>query len=172
MLNSKILCLDVALANMGAAVWSATLKEFVHAECIRTEKQASRYASLDRVRRSQQICSRLDTITAMHEPSFVMAELPHGSQNANAATSLGLASGLVIAFCAARRLPLYVIQPSWTKKFVGGNEKSLVINKVKTIFDVSRRLKDRGTTEHIADAMICVAVARNRPELKAIHRLL
>lgn len=171
MQNSTVLCLDVALSNVGVAVWSSRSKRFVHAECIRTERQDSRYASLDRARRCQQICGRLVTIMDLYSPSCVLAELPHGSQNANAATSLGLASGLVIALCASRMLPLHVIQPVWTKKFVGGNDKSLVINKAVSIFG-SERLKMRGTTEHIADAMICIAVARTRPEMRSIKNLL
>lgn len=163
-----ILCLDVAFAHLGVAVWNCRFNKFIHWDVIVTKpipkKKRLTYQNEDSVRRCQEITRRLDTITAKYHPSLILAELPSGgSQGVKPAVCMAMALALVSTFAEIRGLQLYPVQPMETKRIVsdkGKVPKEKVIQFVEKRFSI--KFPKNNLTEHIADAMMTIEVARTR----------
>lgn len=162
--GNRTLCVDLAFANVGVAIWDSVKREFVYTECFSTTKQKSEYASGDRIRRCQVLISRWSTIMELHPFKQILAEVPHGSQSAKGAIALGLCTGALIAFSELRKIPLFVSQPTWTRKFLGGVKgKQPAIDYVTQNYG-EQYLPGTAGDEHVADAMILIAIALAHPE--------
>ena len=156
--SSNILCLDVAFANLGYAVFSKTEREFIDYGVISVEKEETRYVAESNQRRCSSIALSLDRLIRQHSPALVIAELPHGGAiSSRASVCMGMSVGVVSAMVAIHALTLVVVQPSAIKRLVapkGAVTKEDVIQCLKTKFGIE--LPRSGRTEHIADAMMAL----------------
>lgn len=174
-----ILCLDVAFANLGVAVWTST-DGFILGQVLTTtpEKKSGGkrhvYVSDDNVRRCQHLADELNAIMARWNSAVVLAEMPTGGgQNSKAVQAMGMALAVVSTVCALRGVSLHTIQPSETKKLVGakGNgkiDKVLVQNFIEKIQPGFLSAFNKGQREHVADAAICIEIARRSPYLRGL----
>lgn len=179
-LHADILCLDVAFANLGIAIWNQRQQKFSHGQVLTTtpEKKSGGkrhvYVSDDNVRRCQHLADELVAIMARFGTRTVLAEMPTGGgQNSKAVQAMGMALAVVSAVCALRGVSLHTIQPSETKKLVGakGNgkiDKVLVQNFIEKIQPGFLSAFNKGQREHVADAAICIEIARRSPYLRGL----
>lgn len=163
-----VVCLDVAFSNTGVAVWNCRLREFVFTDVIVThgtpKKKRTGYVADENIQRCQTIAGRLATIMARYKPRHVIAEMPHGgARQYRSGVCMAMALAVVSTTCKLRGVPLYPTQPGETKRIIslkGEVTKSAVIRHVEKKFGVT--LTHRSLNEHVADAMMCVEVARRR----------
>lgn len=168
-----VLCLDVAFANTGAAVFCLRQERFIHAEVITTSPSKlgkSMYAVDDYHRRSTELFSRLDTIMVRHGCRKIVAEMPTGgSKSSRAASMMAMASAIVFCLSISRKVPLVCMRPSQTKALVrpkGEVSKEEVQALVGAAFPhgAESLWPKNASREHVADAMACwMAYAASRP---------
>lgn len=166
----KILCLDPSLTAFGYSVLQG--RTILEVGCIKTESSSSKLRIRkgdDRMRRVSEINHVLLGIIHKYNIGYIIAELPHGSQSASAAISMGLVSA--IAQTIADTLDIGI---EW---FSEGDAKHCLLNKqsatkqaiievIDTLYDVpwtDIKYKD----EAIADSLAIHYVAsKHSPILK------
>jgi Holliday junction resolvasome RuvABC endonuclease subunit len=161
-LSHPILCLDVAFCNLGVAVFDFFQRKFLHTEIISTEKDEDyRLIASDNQRRCALLINSLERIRQQYKPQLVLAEMPTGaSRNSRASHQMGLAFGLVVAFCFLKDLELNVISPLAVKRLIG---KRRSVSKIEiqqfVISHWGEKFLPKGAKrEHVADAMALIAV--------------
>lgn len=100
--NVRILVCDPSLREFGAVVVCGM--NVIYGVCLKTEKTEKKHkirVADDRVRRIEELASELTEIIEMYEIQYIISELPHGSQDAVAATSLGLVTGMLQGIASA-----------------------------------------------------------------------
>ncbi len=162
--SATVLCLDVAFANTGVAVFCPRRERFTHAEVVTTAPAANRkdiYAVDDHQRRCSELFSRLETIMERHGCRQIVAELPSGgSKSSRAASMMAMAAAVVFSLSTARRIPLVCMRPSQTKQLVrpkGEVTKEDVQVLVRKHFPHAAETlwPKTASREHVADAMAC-----------------
>jgi len=116
----------------------------------------------DTVRRVREINHQLLSIINKYNVNYVISELPHGSQNANAAVMIGIVTGILQTICDCKQLGI-----EWYSE---GDAKKHLIGKIaatkRTIIDAIDDLYDMPWTntkyidEATADAMAIYHVAK------------
>lgn len=132
--EALILCLDLALANTGAAVVKLTpegdLLEYV--ETIHTEKtdktsmrRAKMRVSSDEWRRTKELCQGLERLIQVYRPAHVFIECPTGgSKSANAARSMAVARGAACAVISSTNVPVTLVTPFEAKQAATGSKSA------------------------------------------------
>ena len=180
----RILCLDLALANTGAAVLSLESKDrLLHVHVIQTEagKKSARVAD-DEWRRSAELSRALENMVAEWSPARVFIECPTGgSKSAKAAKSMALARGVACGTLTSLGVPCTLVTPFEAKRATTGNanaSKEEVREAVISRFpDFDGWIKGRsgkvvkGVNEHAYDAVsVYMAALRTKhyKELKSV----
>lgn len=165
--------IDAAMSNMGfvkVVVNSATLEitKVLDLKVVSTEPDTSKgiRKSHDRLRRGRDL---LQEMRAFCYGGFLAcAEVPEGSQSADAAWSLGLATGLLCA-CS---LPMVEVSPLDVKKITGqrGADKEAMrqwaYNKFPDAPWIEYRGRRTNINEHAADALAAVYAAREKERFR------
>lgn len=150
------LYIDPSLSATGYAIFYGNKIKKVG--CIKTEsewKMRKTSKGVDRLRRLTYINSIIVDIMQRYNISFVASELPHGSQSAAAAVSLGLITGNIKGICDALDIPIEWYGEWMSKKAVLGKfegTKEEMIKSIDAIYNVHWQ-KAKYKNEAIADAI-------------------
>jgi len=148
----------------------------VHMGCIKTESQTKKLrirAGDDRVRRFMEISTYIYNKIQRHNVSYMLSELPHGSQNASAATMIGAVIGILCTLSATLNIGIEYYSEGDTKKFLFGRgtvEKQEMVQKIRQIYKIELP-KEKYKQEAIADAMAVYHLAKQHsPVIKLLTR--
>ena len=143
--------------------------------CIKTEPKPKKLRigkeAADRIRRVKRINRILKAVIKKYQVNYIVSELPHGSQSAAAATSLGLISGAVQSMSDFLDIPIEWYSEGDSKKALLGK---LTATKEETIIAVSKLYdvkwaKVKYKDEAVADAIsVYVAALKHSPYLKTV----
>lgn len=140
--EGTILTNDPSMTAWGWAVihWDGIVEEV---GCMKTEPE-SKVRRIrkgdDTMRRADDLSRVLNKILKLHDVQYILTEVPHGSQSAQAADKLGICKGLVIDLARSNELPIEWYMEWDAKKFLF-NKKS--VTKEETIQKVKLVLGDR-----------------------------
>jgi Holliday junction resolvasome RuvABC endonuclease subunit len=172
--NPKILACDPSFTAWGWAVFQNHTR--IDSGCIKTEpspKKNKVRKGDDRIRRIGELYDILLEVIQSHKIDFIVAELPHGSQNAQAAIMMGSVAAILMGFDKLLGIPVEWYTEDDAKKTLLGRKsasKADVIAAVEETFD-DRITGFKYVQEAIADAMAIYNVAqKNSPTLKILLR--
>ena len=158
-----ILTNDPSITAWGYAVLDAQ-SNVLTAGCIKTEPQYKKRRIRkgdDTVRRVSEINQRLLKVIRHYKVSYILTELPHGSQNASAAVMIGIVTGVVQTLSDALELGVEWYSEMDAKKCLLGKNsatKREVLNAIVEKYDApwkGVKYKD----EAVADALAVHHVA-------------
>lgn len=158
------MCLDVAFRNVGVAI--VHQKTIQHVGVITTEKTKFKMArkSDDNADCCAIIASALVKLMHQFNIQGIVAELPHGSQNAASAIQMGMATGVVAAVAATLQIPIAYVTEFEGKKATLNKRaatKEEMINYALNNWKYDGFPKTKGKMEHIADALAAYTAAEN-----------
>jgi len=139
--NFNILTNDPSFTAWGWAVLTPAGK-ILETGCIKTaptEKKLRMRKGDDRVRRTTEICMQLLAIIKKYNVSFMTSELPHGSQNANAAIMMGVVVGILQGIACTTGISLEWFSEGDAKMRVLGKRSAAkleMITAIDKIYDV------------------------------------
>lgn len=170
----NILACDPSFTAWGWAVVSE--RNVVDFGVISTKPQAKKMKIRegdDRIRRIGEIYSELKDIIAKHRVYYIVAELPHGSQNAKAAIMMGSVAAILSGFDQLRGVPVEWYSENDAKKALLGRisaSKGEVVQAVAERFDWPQT----GTQyidEAVSDALAIYNVAlQQSPTVKFLNQ--
>lgn len=168
-----ILCCDPSIRGYGYVTLDESFN-ILESGAIRTVKMSKKLRIRegdDRVRRIGEINDILIGIIKSYPIDFICAELPHGSQSAVSAMSLGLVTALTHTLAQAYNIPIEWYSEGDAKKALIGKRtatKNEVIEAVDRLYQVP--WTNTGyKNEAIADSLAIFNVAKkNSPLLKLI----
>lgn len=134
-----ILAIDPSLTAFGYSI--ICNDKVLTCGCIKTVPSTKKLRirkSDDRMNRISDINQTLIAIIKEYPINFIVAELPHGSQNANAAISLGLVSGSIQGMSDFLNIGLEWYSEGDCKKALLGKHTA---TKEETIIAISRKYK-------------------------------
>lgn len=137
--NYNILCCDPSLTAFGYAVMDCLKSDkeaTVAFGCIKTGSKSKMLRIRkgdDRCRRYTEIAETLKMVIEQNEVKYVLAELPHGSQNAVAATSLGGVTGLLIGLCLGLDIGIEWYSEGDSKKWLLGKSSGAKANTIREV---------------------------------------
>lgn len=152
-----ILTMDPSLSAWGYAVVDGN-GSILDAECIKTESQAKKRRIRkgdDRVRRISEINQQLLDIIGKYQVNYLLSELPHGSQTANAAVMVGVVAGIVQSFSDILNIPIELYYEGDAKKALLNRQsatKQEIIDEIDTLYNVPWT-KAKFRNEAIADSL-------------------
>lgn len=136
--------------------------------CIKTapehKKQRIRKGD-DTVRRVSEINQELVRIIKTYNVTYLLSELPHGSQNASAATMIGIVIGIVQTISNTMDLGVEWYGENDSKKAVLGKQsatKTEMVSAIKKLYPNMMWKNVKFKDEAIADAMAVYYVARQQ----------
>lgn len=171
-----ILSLDPSLTAFGWVITRGT--RIILAGCIKTapaNKKLRIRKGDDRTRRVSEIVGILFDLIKEYNVTYIISELPHGSQSAVAAIALGLVTGAVQAMADVLGIGLEWFSEADAKKAVLGKNsatKQEMIDKIHILYNyrvpwTNTKYKD----EAIADSLAIHYVAmKQSPTLKMIMK--
>jgi len=173
--DPTILTNDPSFTAWGWAVLDVKGK-VIATGCIKTEpehKKLRTRVSDDRARRTAEIARKILALVRMYNVHVILTEVPHGSQNANAAVMIGIVMGVIttIAECLGHPIEFYSEQDA--KKALLGKKSA---TKDETVVAISRLYKYPATgkkyiDEAVADALAVHYVANQQsPMLKMMKQ--
>lgn len=144
--------------------------------CIKTEPEAKKRKIRegdDRARRTREIISQLEAIITKYKVSYIVAEQPHGSQNAKAAIMMGVVVGIMESFNVLRNISLEWYSEADAKKALLGRNsatKKQIQDGVALLYDV-KWARIKYIDEAVADSLaVYYAAECNSPTLKYLNR--
>lgn len=160
-----VLTNDPSLTAWGYAVIRLPEEEILCVGCIETEPQAKvnriRQGD-DRVRRIHELNIILLDVIDKYKVNYIIAELPHGSQNAAAATMVGMAADKVQTIGDCLKISVEWYSENDAKKHAVGKKKITkddMVNLMQEIYP----FKDDGSKKRnsgIADSLAVYHVAK------------
>jgi Holliday junction resolvasome RuvABC endonuclease subunit len=132
--------------------------KIIETGCVKTapeNKKTRIRKSDDTVRRISEINKILLELIRKHNVDFILSEAPHGSQNASAATMIGIVAGMVQTISDTLEIPVEWYSEMDSKKFVLGKKsavKSEMIDAITKLYDVPWK-KVKYHDEAVADAI-------------------
>lgn len=137
-----------------------------------TKKKKIR-ASDDRARRVREIIQQLDRIITKYHVTYIVSEMPHGSQNHSGAIMIGIVAGILEGFNVLKNIPLEWYLENDAKRALFGRisaSKAQVIEAVDSLYEVYWT-KTKYVDEAVADALaIYYAAECNSPTLKFMNK--
>lgn len=176
----KILANDPSITAWGWVVlkFKDGTPEIIDSGCIKTEPESKARKirkSDDRVRRLDEISRALQDLHMKHRLDWVVSELPHGSQNAQAAMTIGAVAGLMSCYAVVNELPIEWYSEGDCKKHLLGKRSA---TKKETIDCIIRQYGDEWVTgtkykdEAVADALAVFHIAKDTsPSLRHAYNL-
>ena len=169
-----VLTNDPSITAWGYAVLDAQDK-ILATGCIKTEplykKRRTRKGD-DTVRRVSEINQRLIKVIRHYKVTYLLTELPHGSQNASAAVMIGIVTGVVQTLSDALELGVEWYSEMDAKKCLLGKNsatKREVIAAIDNIYDVDwKGIKYKD--EAVADALAVHNVAKTQSSILQLFR--
>ncbi|MBN2570515.1 MAG: crossover junction endodeoxyribonuclease RuvC [Ignavibacteriales bacterium] len=166
----RILACDPSLTAWG---WAVLEEHLVVATGVITTKPNAKKRRIregdDRVRRTQELLRELDSIIRRYQVTYIVAELPHGSQNARAAIMMGIVTGALEGFNVLRNIPLEWYSENDAKKALLGHisaSKKEVIDSIDSLYEVPWT-DVKYVDEAVADALAIYYCAEcNSPTIK------
>ena len=144
--------------------------------CIKTDSESKKRrirVGDDDVRRVGEIISQLVRVIEKHNVSFIVTELPHGSQNSRGAIMIGVVIGIMQSFNVLQNIPVEWYSEADAKKALLGrisSTKKQIIDAIDELYNVpwtGVQFRD----EAVADALaVYYAAECNSPTLKFINR--
>lgn len=172
--SPAILALDPSLTAFGWCV--VQNNTVVDSGCIKTTPEAKKRRIRegdDRVRRTSELIEILLNVIRKYDISFIVCELPHGSQNSRAAVMIGIVVGMVQAISICEDIPVEWFSEADAKKALLGRisaSKAEVIQTIEEKLDVKIK-GPKYVREAIADALAIYYVATiQSPTLKILMR--
>ncbi len=175
MKEPTIITFDPSFTAWGYAVLDYD-NNVIAAGCIKTEpdhKKRRIRKSDDRTRRAEDITRQLLRIMKQHNVNYILSELPHGSQNAQAAIMMGIVVGIVVGISECLNIPAEYYSEQDAKKALLNKRtatKAEIIKVIKEIYNVKwtgTKYKD----EAIADSLaIHHAASTSSPTIKILKR--
>ena len=175
--NSKdfiVLTNDPSITAWGYAVLDAQ-DNVLTTGCIKTaplhKKRRTRKGD-DTVRRVSEINQRLLKVINHYKVSYILTELPHGSQNASAAVMIGIVTGIVQTLSDALKIGVEWYSEMDAKKCLLGKNsatKREMIDAISKVYNVTWKgvkYKD----ESIADALAIHFVAVKQSSVLQVFR--
>lgn len=135
--------------------------------CIKTRptpKKVKLRKSDDRVRRFKELSAELQNIYKIYDIDWVLAELPHGSQNASAAVMIGAVAGILATYSTCNNLPIEWYSEGDAKKHLLNRRSA---SKKQTIDCIIRHYGNSWVTgtkyidEAVADALSIYHIAKS-----------
>ena len=180
--NPCILCLDIAMRNIGAAIlqWNTVALDFVSGSVLVTDaatkedRKEHTKASLY-VKDSAYLYEQLHKLVAGKEIGLIAGELPLGAQSASAAMCLGVCWGLMGSLIASfDNIPYVWVTPTEVKKAMCSKKtatKEEMMNCAGFLYPDSlvpfmRHGKLLNRYEHVADAIGVSLAIRQTTEFK------
>jgi len=170
----RILACDPSLAAWGWAVLEGHLVQS-HG-CIKTTPEAKKRrirVGDDDVRRVGELITELVKIIKKYNVTFIVTELPHGSQNARGAIMIGIVLGTLQSFNILLNIPVEWYNENDAKKALLGRisaSKAEVIASINSLYEVywtGVKYHD----EAVADALAIYYCAEcTSPTLKFMNR--
>lgn len=127
----------------------------------------------DRSRRTREIVQQLSVVIEKYKVTFIVAEQPHGSQNAKAAIMMGVVVGILESFNVLQNIPLEWYSENDAKKALLGRlsaTKEQVIDAINDLYKVywtGYKYAD----EAVADALaVYFCAEQNSPTIKFMNR--
>jgi len=127
----------------------------------------------DRAERTADIVRELLGIIKQYDVDYVVSEIPHGSQNAQAAVMIGIVMGIVVTMTQCLQLPVEMYSEDDSKKIVVGTRSC---TKAEMIEAVGRKLKVPWTgvkfrDEAVADALAIYLVAMEQSQTLKYYKI-
>lgn len=170
----RILCCDPSFTAWGVAVLEN--HTVIAVGCLKTAPEAKKRRIRqgdDLVRRTSELIAELIKIISKWHVEFIVAELPHGSQNARGAVMIGIVTGILQTLSMSNNIPIEWYSEGDAKKALLGRisaSKAEVIQAVEGTFDTVIT-GPKYAREAIADALAIYNVAhRDSPTLKILTR--
>lgn len=162
----RILANDPSICAWGFAVLDGQGK-ILEVGCIKTESGGKKLRVRkgdDTVRRVREINTRLLDVINRHQISYILSELPHGSQSASAAVMIGICIGIMQTISDTMGLGLEWYSEGDSKKNLLGKlsaEKRETIDKIASLYKVPWT-KTKYIDEAVADAISIHYCASNQ----------
>ena len=167
--NFTVLANDPSLTGWGYAIIEPP-NNIIEVGCIKTgaenKKRRIRKGD-DTIRRVSEINHELLKVIRHHKINYILSELPHGSQNASAATMVGIVSGIAQTIADTLNLPIDWYSEGDAKKHLLNKRsatKQETIDAIKSLYHVpwfGIKYKD----EAVADALAIYHVALSESSL-------
>jgi Holliday junction resolvasome RuvABC endonuclease subunit len=151
-----VLTNDPSMTAWGYAVIKNDL--ILETGCIKTapeNKKKRIRKSDDTVRRVSEINKKLIELIDTHKVDFIVSEAPHGSQNASAATMIGMVAGMLQTLADVLKIPIEWYSEMDSKKFVLGKKaatKTEMVNAITKLYNVPWK-KIKYHDEAVADSI-------------------
>lgn len=165
----NILTNDPSFTAWGWAVINE-VNQVIDSGCIKTEPEQKKRrirVSDDRTRRVQVIIDHLLNLVDEYKIDLILTEMPHGSQNANAAIMIGMVTGVIVTIAQCRDIPLEQYSEQDAKKCLLGKKaatKDDTIEAIDRLYEVDWT-KTKYIDEAVADALAVYHVAREQSQL-------
>lgn len=179
MKNPSVLVCDPSFTAWGwAVVYVGNISDGIQVldyGCIKTAPEAKKRRIRqgdDRVRRTSEIIRELQRLEDKYRFSFVIGELPHGSQNAKAAIMMGTVVGVLQTFAMLVGVPIEWYSENDAKKAVLGRNSA---SKADIISEVENRVNikisgPKYAREAVADSLaIYIAAQQSSPTLQILR---
>ena len=158
MKNFRVLTNDPSICAWGFAVLNGK-GEILETGCIKTagggKKMRIRKGD-DTIRRIREINQRLITAIKKWDVTYMLSELPHGSQNASAAVTQGVVSGIGQTISDCLEIGIEWYSEGDSKKCLLGKisaEKVETINAITKLYGKDWRTGTKYIDEAVADAL-------------------
>ena len=152
-----LLTLDIAFRNTGWVILNKGVIQSYGTIVTKKDPRKQVKISDDYASNCTQLAAQLNAIIWSYRPKGILAELPHGSQNARAAKMLGGAVGIVAAIAVCHNLPLELISEGDSKQAALGKKSAAK----EEAMDWARKKYPnidfgniKAKFEHVADALM------------------
>ncbi len=171
--NPVILTCDPSYTAWGWAVLHGHLVQAAGVIVTQPEAKKRRIREGDDfVRRTNTIISELKQIIDKYHVTYIVSELPHGSQNAKAAKMMGAVPGILESFNVIENTPVEWYSEADAKKALLGcisASKKEIINSIDSLYEVSWT-STKYIDEAVADALAIYYCAEcNSPTIKFLN---
>ncbi len=170
----RILACDPSLTAWGWAVPEGHLVQATGVIATKPEAKKRRIrVGDDDVRRVGELIRQLVKIIKEHNITFIVTELPHGSQNSRGAIMIGIVLGTLQSFNILLNIPVEWYSENDAKKELLGRisaSKAEIIKSIDSLYEVDWSGK-KYVDEAVADALAIYYCAEcNSPTIKFMNR--
>ena len=149
--------------------------QVIDSGCIKTAPEAKKKRirkSDDRINRAGYIIDHLYNLVDAYKVELILTEMPHGSQNAQAAVMIGIVIGIITTLGFSRDIPVETYSEQDAKKSLLGKKaatKEDIIEAIDRIYEMDWT-GIKYIDEAVADAMAVYHVAQQQSQLLKMMR--